>query len=212
MREIAPGLWDWQAEHPQWEEGAPWGPVVSSHALAVGDDVVLFDPLQVPAELRERATAVVLTAPWHERDAHELGLPVWSARPDTAQDLIDTFNVDPARVEGFVSEDLRWLIHEGGGEWRELSLDAPPFGLEAFRGRTHNDLVYYAPSVGAIVAGDTLADWGDGLKIQAQWLTASADRDQVVSQLRPLLDRDVEHVLPAHGLPADRASLERALA
>lgn len=37
-------------------------------------------------------------------------------------------------------------------------------------------------------------------------------RGQVVAQLRPLFDRSVELVLPAHGAPADRAALERALA
>jgi hypothetical protein len=212
VREIAAGLFDWQAEHPQWEEGAPWGPVVSSHAVDDGANVLLFDPIDVPAELLARATAVVLTAPWHERDARELGLPVYSARPDTGQDLIDAFGVDPARVEGFVSEDLHWLIHEGDGDWHEIGPGAAPFGLEAFRGRTHNDLVLWAPSARAVIGGDSLADWGDGLKIQAQWLTASADRDAVAASLRPLLDRPVEHVLPAHGMPTDGVALERALA
>jgi len=36
-------------------------------------------------------------------------------------------------------------------------------------------------------------------------------RAQVVEGLRPLLDKPVELVLPAHGAPADRAALERAL-
>jgi glyoxylase-like metal-dependent hydrolase (beta-lactamase superfamily II) len=130
-----------------------------------------------------------------------------------AQDLIDTFDVDPARVEGFVSSDLRWLIHEGGGEWHPISADdALPFGLVAFRGRTHNDLVFWVSAVRAVIAGDSLADWGSGLAIQAEWLTASADRDEVAARLRPLLDRPVELVLPAHGAPTDRAALERALA
>ena len=52
MNEIAPGLWDWQARHPGWEEGQPWGPAVSSHAWDDGDNVILFDPLDVPQELR----------------------------------------------------------------------------------------------------------------------------------------------------------------
>jgi glyoxylase-like metal-dependent hydrolase (beta-lactamase superfamily II) len=217
MREVAPGLWDWQAPHPEWEEGAPWGPVVSSHALDDGEHLVLFDPLDVPHELRRRATAIVLTAPWHERETkrlvEELGVPVYAARPDSAQDLIDLFGVDPARVEGFVSSDLRWLIHDGGGEWNEISAaDPPPFGIEAFAGRTRNDLVFWIESVRAVIAGDSLADWGDGLAIQAEWLTAKTSREDVAAGLRPLLDRPVEVVLPAHGAPADRAALERALA
>ena len=217
MRELGPGLWDWQARHPEWQEGDAWGPVVSSHALAAGEQLVLFDPLEVPAELAERATAIVLTAPWHERDARrlvdDLRLPVYAARPDSGSDLIELFGVDPARVEGFVSEDLRWLIHEGGGEWHEISADEPPpFGIEAFAGRTRNDLVFWIDEAHAVIAGDTLADWGDGLAIRSEWLTATMSRDEVVERLRPLLDRPVEIVLPAHGAPTDGAALERALA
>jgi hypothetical protein len=36
-------------------------------------------------------------------------------------------------------------------------------------------------------------------------------REQVVAQLRPLLDRPFEHVLATHGGPTDRAALERML-
>jgi hypothetical protein len=36
--------------------------------------------------------------------------------------------------------------------------------------------------------------------------------NDVVERLRPLLDRPVEFVLPAHGGPTDRAVLERVLA
>ncbi len=213
MREVASGLWEWQGTHPEWEEGQAWPALVSSHALAVGEGLVLFDPIDVPAELRERATAVVLTAPWHERDSKSLGLPVYAARPDSAQDLIDVFGVDPKRVEGFVSSDLRWLIHEDGGEWHEISVDdPPPFGMEAFAGRTRNDLVYWVESVNAVICGDTLSDFGDGLRIVSEWLGANVRREDVVARLRPLLDKPVEVVLCAHGAPTDRAALERALA
>ena len=217
MREVAPGLWDWQSPHPEWQEEAPWPRLVSSHALATDDGVILFDPIDVPAELRERATAIVLTSPWHERDSRrlvtELDLPVYAARPDSAEDLVELFDVDPARVEGFVSSDLRWLIHEGGGVWHEISADEPPpFGIEAFAGRTRNDLVFWIAGVRAVVAGDSLADWGSGLAIQSEWLTAKVSRDDVAARLRPLLERPVDVVLPAHGAPVDRAALERALA
>jgi hypothetical protein len=61
-----------------------------------------------------------------------------------------------------------------------------------------------------VVAGDTLVDFGDGLTIHEPWL--STTREQVVKQLRPLLDLPVEHVLATHGGPHDRAALQRALA
>ena len=63
MRELRPRVWHWQAPHPGWNEEQEWPEAVSSYGIELGSDFVLFDPLAVPGELRERATAVVLTAP-----------------------------------------------------------------------------------------------------------------------------------------------------
>lgn len=61
--ELRPGVWYWQSPHPDWNEEQSWWPeLVSSYAIELGDEFALFDPLSVPGELRERATAVVLTA------------------------------------------------------------------------------------------------------------------------------------------------------
>ena len=57
--------------------------------IELGDDFVLLNPLSVPDELRERATAVVLTAPYHERDARRLDLPVHTPPADTWQDWVE---------------------------------------------------------------------------------------------------------------------------
>src|SRR6187551_1897756 len=59
MRELRPGVWHWRSPHPDWDEEQWWPALVSSYAIELGDDVILFDPLSVPAELRERATDVV---------------------------------------------------------------------------------------------------------------------------------------------------------
>jgi hypothetical protein len=67
MRELRPDVWHWQSPHPDWDEEQWWPELVSSYGIALGDDFLLFDPLSVPDELRERATAVVLTTPYHER-------------------------------------------------------------------------------------------------------------------------------------------------
>jgi hypothetical protein len=49
---------------------------VSSYAIDDGERLVLFDPLAVPDELItlavDREPVIVLTAPWHERDAQTL--------------------------------------------------------------------------------------------------------------------------------------------
>jgi glyoxylase-like metal-dependent hydrolase (beta-lactamase superfamily II) len=63
----------------------------------------------------------------------------------------------------------------------------------------------------AVIAGDTLVDFGRGLQV-ADWLREEITHAQVADGLRPLLDLPVEIVLPAHGPPADRGALERALA
>ena len=72
MRELRPGVWHWQSPHPDWDGKQWWPELVSSYGIELGDDFLLFDPLSVPDELHERATAVVLTAPHHERDARRI--------------------------------------------------------------------------------------------------------------------------------------------
>ena len=63
----------------------------------------------------------------------------------------------------------------------------------------------------AVVAGDTLADFGNGLEVSTRWLREGVTPASRVERLRPLLDKPVEHVLATHGGPFDRADLERAL-
>jgi glyoxylase-like metal-dependent hydrolase (beta-lactamase superfamily II) len=210
MRELKPGVWHWQAPHPDWSSEELWPELVSSYAIEVGDDLLLFDPLSVLEELRERATAVVLTAPYHERDARSLGLPVHTPPVDTWQDWVEKFGVDPDKVRGMESDDLTWL-RAGEGEGHFHDPGAWPFGIQAYAGRENNDVVLWVPSAKALVSGDSLSDFGDGLGIQMGGRTHQT-RDDVAAQLQPLLELPVELVLPAHGEPTDLAALERALA
>ena len=66
MRELRPGLWHWEAPHPEWRPTEPWSENVSSYAIDDGERLLLFDPLAVPSELEDlaagRETAIVLTA------------------------------------------------------------------------------------------------------------------------------------------------------
>jgi hypothetical protein len=95
VRELQRGLWHWEARHPDWtpEQGwtpeqsgsTGWGPEVSSYAIDDGEQLLLFDPLAVPSEIEElaasRQTTIVLTCPWHQRDApivaERLGVPIY---------------------------------------------------------------------------------------------------------------------------------------
>ena len=219
MQELRPGLLHWEAPHPEWRPTEPWSENVSSYAIDDGERLLLFDPLAVPIELVDlaarRDTAVVLTAPWHERDAQSLverlGVPVYTPLPDTAQHLMDTYGIT-AEQAGDGSPDLVWLLRENQGEARVYSPgDRLPFGAEVFRGHKANDTVLWVKSRGAVISGDTLVDFGQGLEINERWLRPGTTREEIAEQLRPLLALPVEHVLATHGGPTDRASLERAL-
>jgi hypothetical protein len=221
VRQLEPGLWHWQAPHPDWRSSEPWEKEVSSYAIDDGERLLLFDPLGVPSEIEklagEHETAIVLTAPWHERDTQnlveQLGVPVYAPPPDTGEDLVRKFGVPAEQVEGFVSSDLRWLLVDGAGEAHQyLAGDRLPFGVEAFSGWTHNDCVLWVESRRAVIAGDSLADFGRGLEINVRWLRGGVTREQVASGLRPLLELPVERVLATHGGPFDRSALEQALA
>jgi glyoxylase-like metal-dependent hydrolase (beta-lactamase superfamily II) len=194
VREVQPGVWHWEAPHPEWKPEADWGKVVSSYAIDDGDRLLLFDPVAPPSEIDElaaqRETAVVLTCPWHRRDAHSLaerlGAPLYVPPPDEG---------DPRPVEG--------QVFRAG--------DRLPIGVEAFPGMEPNDLVLWIESRRALVAGDTLIDRGNGLEFPTDWANKGVPPEQILEALRPLLELPVEVVLPTHGAPTDRAALERAL-
>jgi glyoxylase-like metal-dependent hydrolase (beta-lactamase superfamily II) len=219
VRELRPGLWHWQAPHPDWESSEPWDPNVSSYAIADDERQLLFDPLGVPREIEalaaDRETAIVLTAPWHERDAESLverlGVPVYTPLPDTAEYLMETYGVT-AEQAGEGSPDVVWLLREGKGEARVYSSgDRLPFGADVLQGHKPNDTVLWVESQRAVISGDTLVDFGQGLEINERWLRPGVTREEIAKPLRPLLELPVEHVLATHGGPFDRAALERAL-
>jgi len=220
VRELRPGLWHWRAPHPEWHPGAPYPQSVSSYAIDDGERLLLFDPLGVPSELEaraaERETAIVLTAPWHERDSESLverlGVPVYTPLPDSAKFLMETYGLT-AEQAGDGSPDVVWLLRENKGEARPYATgDRLPFGADVYAGHKVNDTVLWIEAQRAVISGDTLVDFGQGLEINERWLPPGVTREEIAAGLRPLLDLPVEHVLATHGGPNDRAALERALA
>jgi glyoxylase-like metal-dependent hydrolase (beta-lactamase superfamily II) len=161
VRELQAGLWHWQSPHPEWRPGQRWPQDVSSCAIDEGGRLLLFDPLAVPSEIEELAVGseavVVLTCPWHERDARSLaerlGAPVFTPAPDDG------------------SPDVAWLV---GGDRNDAHLysagDRLPVGVEALPGRLPNDVVLWMESRRAVIAGDTLVDFGQGLEVPVEWL------------------------------------------
>jgi hypothetical protein len=181
MREVVTGVWHWQAPHPEWNPPQTWGRLVSSYAIDTGDDVLLFDPVGVPPELVERATAVVLTCPWHRRDAPSLGRPIWVPPPDPP-------DPDPVRGEVFRAGDTL------------------PVGVRAFEDFEPNDLVLYVESRRAVVVGNTLIDRGRGLQLHPEWPVERAWelRDTVRTW-------DALHVALAEALGATLITLDATL-
>jgi glyoxylase-like metal-dependent hydrolase (beta-lactamase superfamily II) len=188
----------WTARHPEWVPEADWDETkvdVSSYAIDDGERLLLFDPLAVPNEIlelaAERETAIVLTSPWHRRDAvalsEQLEATIYVPPPDPP---------DPDPVPG--------QVYRAG--------DRLPIGVEAFPGREEpHDLVLWIASHRALVAGDTLVDRGRGLEFLPEWAPEGVTPDEILEALQPLHDLPVELVLPTHGPPTDRAALERAL-
>ena len=195
MREVRQGVWHWKAPHPDWKPGADWDRIVSSYAIDDGERLLLFDPLAPPGEIGElaavRETVIVLTDPWHARDApslaERLAAPLYVPPPDEG---------DPNPVPGHVFTEGERL----------------PVGVRGFRGLLANDLVLWVESRQALVVGDTLIDRGRGLEFPRDWATEDVPPEQILERLRRLLELPVELVLPTHGEPTDRAALERALA
>jgi glyoxylase-like metal-dependent hydrolase (beta-lactamase superfamily II) len=189
VRELQTGIWHWQAPHPEWD-----GPEVSSFAIDDGERLLLFDPIATPSLVDElaagRVPVVVLTSPWHERDARDvverLGAHVYVPPPEEGSD-------DPIHGEVFTA----------GARL--------PAGVEAYPGREANDLMLWVERSRALVSGDTLVDVGGGLELRDDWLPKDATREKTLAALRPLLDLPVELVLATHGGPFDRPALERAL-
>jgi hypothetical protein len=117
VRELRPGLWHWEAPHPEWQPSEPWNQMVSSFAIDDGHRLLLFDPIAPPSQIDEltarRERAIVLTCPWHERDTQSLverlGVLVFTPLPDTAEDLMERFGIT-AEQAGDGSPDLVWLL------------------------------------------------------------------------------------------------------
>ena len=198
LRDVAPGLWLWRREYPDWLPEAGWEPQVSSTCVESRGEIVVLDPLAPPddaAEVWSRfdarpPTAVVILKPDHVRD-------------------VDVFvRRYGARAYG------PWLFWRSNIPETELEPIEPgselPGGLVAlYDGRGRNETPVWLPEQRTIVFADGMTAQGDGeLRIWATpWL-----EDRARPALRALLDLPFERVIVSHGEPVhDRAAFERAL-
>jgi hypothetical protein len=196
MLETRPGVWFWQARHPNWIPDDGWGEIVSSYALDFGAELIVIDPLAPPPELEElaskRQTTIVLTCQWHRRDSEQLagklGASIYCPTPHPRDD----------------DEPVQGTRYAPG--------DPLPAGLEAICGLDETDIVLWSRQHAAIAVGDVLLDRGDGLVLPLDWANERSGPEPIRARLRPLLDEGVEVVLTGHGAPTDRTAFERALA
>ena len=184
---VAPGLWIWRLDHPDWAPHLDWPPPVTSTCVESGGEVVLLDPLAPPDghEAWERLdatppTVVAILKPDHVRDVdvfvERYGCrafgPHWFWRDD----------IPETQLEG---------IQPG---------DVLPGGLVAlYDGRGRNETPIWLPEQRALVFADALTERDGRLVV---WGTPWHE-ERVLPALRALLELPFEHVIVSHGEPDD---------
>ncbi len=197
LRDVAPGLWLWRLEHPDWRPDSGWEPLVASTCVESGGEVALLDPLAPP----EDAVEV-----WERLDARPPSLLV-VLKPDHVRDVDLFARRYGARAVGphlFFRHDVPETELEGIDPGSEL-----PGGLVAlYDGRDRNETPLWLPEQRALVFADGLTAPGGELRV---WATAWHE-ERALPALRALLELPFELVIVSHGEPVhDRAAYERAL-
>jgi glyoxylase-like metal-dependent hydrolase (beta-lactamase superfamily II) len=195
IQDVAPGLWIWRREYPDWRPDVGWPEVVASTCVESRGEVALLDPLAPPqgSEVWERLdarppTMVVVLKPDHVRD-------------------VDLF-VQRYRARAYGP----WLFWRSNIPETELEPIEPgselPGGLVAlYDGRGRNETPLWLPEQRVLVFADALTAPEGELRI---WATPHEER--ALAALRALLELPFEHVIVSHGEPVhDRAAYERAL-
>jgi glyoxylase-like metal-dependent hydrolase (beta-lactamase superfamily II) len=198
VQELAPGLWRWTGEHPEWAHAETWGPDVASVYAELPEAVVVVDPL-VPADEEERFWAAL------DRDVERSGLPLhvlltvhWHERSVAA--VLDRYHATLWRPEE--KGDLPAGVHAEvvkGSDWMEAL-----FFIEPHR---------------ALVSGDLLIGRDGGIAMPVEWFPKDeqewAERELKPDLLHRLGGLPIELVLVSHGEPVlenGAAALKRALA
>src|SRR5262245_62056711 len=197
VRDVAPGLWIWRVDYPDWHPRAGWPPTVTSTCVAAGGEIAVVDPMAPPAG----ATEV-----WERLDARPPTTAV-ILKPDHVRDVdlfVDRYGVRAFGPYVFWRTNIPRAEPEGIEPGTEL-----PGGLVAlYDGRGRNETPLWAPEQRALVFADALTERGGELLV---WGTPWHE-ERVLPALRALLELPFEHVIISHGEPVhDRAAFERAL-
>jgi len=195
--DVAPGLWIWRLEHPDWAPHLNWPGTVTSTYVQSGGEVGVLDPLAPPDEASEV---------WQRLDAKP---PTFVAilKPDHVRDVDLFVGRYGTRAHGpalFWPDDVPKTELEPIEPGSEL-----PGGLVAqYDGRGRNETPLWLPEQRALVFADALTAPEGELRV---WATPWHEQ-RVLPALRELLELPFEHVIVAHGEPVhDRAAFEQAL-
>ena len=197
LRDLAPGLWIWRVEHPDWTPEADWEPAVTSTCVESGGEIAVLDALAPPDD----ATDV-----WERLDARPPTVAV-VLKPDHVRSVDVFVRRYGARPYG---PSLFWPHDVPESELEPLEPGSRvPGGLEAlYDGRGRNETPLWLPEQRTIVFADALTAPGGGLRV---WATPWHE-ERALPALRALLDLPFERVIVSHGEPVhDRPADERAL-
>jgi hypothetical protein len=197
IRDVAPGLWIWRLEHPDWAPHLAWEATVTSTCVESRGEVAVLDALAPPDEDDEV---------WARLDAKPPTLAV-VLKPDHVRDVDIFVRRYNARAFGpylFWRDDIPETELEGIEPGNEL-----PGGLLAlYDGRGRNETPLWLPEQRALVFADGLTAPQGELRVWA----SPAHEERALPALRKLLELPFEHVIVAHGEAVhDRAAYERAL-
>jgi glyoxylase-like metal-dependent hydrolase (beta-lactamase superfamily II) len=188
MREIAPGLRYWKAPHPEWNGATEWPEDVGCVYYEAADALALIDPL-LPRGREEaflaaldrevarldRPVVVLLTAPWHKRDAASIaeryGTTVWAQPAAQARIPFETqAGPLPDGIETF----------SAGGVWE-------------------GDVAFYIGPQRALVVAEFFMGVDGALRVCLS--PALQDRAAFETSLYTLIEWPIDHVLVSHGEP-----------
>jgi hypothetical protein len=197
IRDVAPGLWVWRVDYPDWHPGAGWPRAVTSTCIVAEGEVAVVDPIRPAADASEV---------WERLDSRPPTMAV-ILKPDHVRDVDLFVNRYGARAFGpflFWRHNIPTTELEGIEPGTEL-----PGGLRAlYDGRGRNETPLWAPAQRTLVFADALTEREGLLRV---WGTPWHE-ERVLPALRALLDLPFEHVVISHGEPVhDRAAFERAL-
>jgi glyoxylase-like metal-dependent hydrolase (beta-lactamase superfamily II) len=197
LRDVAPGLWIWRLEHPDWKPGLGWPQTVTSTCVAANGEVALIDPLAP----REGSDEI-----WARLDAKPPTMVV-VLKPDHIRD-VDLFV--RRYGAGAFGPALFWRsdIPQTELEPIEPGTELPGGLLALYDGRGRNETPLWLPEQRALVFADALTAPEGELRV---WSTPWHE-ERALPALRALLELPFAHVIVSHGDPVhDRAAYERAL-